>query len=207
MIRTGAIFNAIATIAIALVLVGVSPARAINAGEPSQFIQDLGNTAVGMVTNNNLTQADKAQQFRQLLRDGFALPSIARFAMGRYWRKADETQRERYTHLFEDYIVASYSARFNEYEGEAFKIVEEKRLDEGAAIVTTSIQRPNAKPVQVDWQVRDHNGQLKIVDVVIEGISMTLTQRSDFAAAIRQAGGDIDKFLDSLANKANNGAK
>lgn len=202
--RIGA-FLAPLVVTIAFAVVAVTPARAINAGEPSQFIQNLGNSAVAMVTDANLSQTDKIAQFRQLLRDGFALPSIARFALGRYWRRADEDQRQRYTLLFEDYIVASYSARFNEYEGESFRIVDEKLLDDGAAIVTTSIMRPNAQSVQVDWQVRDHRGQLKIVDVVIEGISMTLTQRSDFAAAIRQSGGNIDKFLDSLDRKANGG--
>jgi len=202
--RIGA-FLAPLVVTIAFAVVAVTPARAINAGEPSQFIQNLGNSAVAMVTDANLSQTDKIAQFRQLLRDGFALPSIARFALGRYWRRADEDQRQRYTLLFEDYIVASYSARFNEYEGETFRIVDEKLLDDGAAIVTTSIMRPNAQSVQVDWQVRDHRGQLKIVDVVIEGISMTLTQRSDFAAAIRQSGGNIDEFLDSLDRKANGG--
>ena len=200
--RIGA-FLAPLVVTVAFAIVAVTPARAINAGEPSQFIQNLGNSAVAMVTDANLSQTDKIAQFRQLLRDGFALPSIARFALGRYWRRADDDQRQRYTLLFEDYIVASYSARFNEYEGETFRIVDEKLLDDGAAIVTTSIMRPNAQAVQVDWQVRDHRGQLKIVDVVIEGISMTLTQRSDFSAAIRQSGGNIDKFLDSLDRKAN----
>ena len=201
--RSGLLFTIVTVAVFLLGALRPVPAAAINAGEPSQFIQDLGNNAVRMVSNSNLSKSDKAEQFRKLLEDGFALPSIARFALGRYWRTADEAQRQRYTKLFEDYIVASYSARFNEYEGETFRIVNETMTEQGAAVVTTSIQRPHGQPVQVDWHVRDHDGKLKIVDVVIEGISMTLTQRSDFAAAIRQSGGNLDRFLDTLEAKAN----
>ena len=164
-------------------------------GEAMALIKGLGNAAVTMLSNKSLNHADKMRQFRYLLNESFALKGIARFALGRYWRKADIPQRRRYLQLFEDYIVNSYAARFRNYDGEEFIVPAEDVDDRGGAVVTTRIQRPGGDPVEIIWHLRERLGVVRIVDVVIEGISMSLTQRSDFAASVRTTGGDLDKFL------------
>ena len=77
----------------------------------------------------------------------------------------------------------------------------ERTDDRGRAVVSTRIQRPSGQPVDIVWHLRERLGAVRIVDVVVEGISMSLTQRSDFAAAVRTAGGDLDTFLDALEAK------
>jgi len=175
-------------------------AKAITSGEPSRFIERLGNDAVGMIANETLSQEKKTEEFRRLLKQGFALRAIGRFALGRYWKSAKPEQRQRYQALFEEYIVATYAARFSEYGGETLRILGEDLEGQTGANVRSSIIRPEApdQPIIVIWRIRSHKGQLKIVDVVIENVSMSMTQRSDFAAVIRQNGGNIDAFLDSL---------
>ena len=172
--------------------------RPLAPGEAMALIKDLGDTAVAMLSNKSLNHADKMRQFRYLLNESFALKGIARFALGRYWRKADIPQRRRYLQLFEDYIVNSYAARFRNYDGEEFIILGENVDDRGGAVVTTRIQRPGGDPVQMSWHLQERLGVVRIVDVMIEGISMSLTQRSDFSASVRTTGGDLDKFLDTL---------
>ena len=172
--------------------------RPLAPGEAMALIKDLGDTAVAMLSNKSLNHADKMRQFRYLLNESFALKGIARFALGRYWRKADIPQRRRYLQLFEDYIVNSYAARFRNYDGEEFVILGENVDDQGGAVVTTRIQRPGGDPVQMSWHLQERLGVVRIVDVMIEGISMSLTQRSDFSASVRTTGGDLDKFLDTL---------
>ena len=172
--------------------------RPLAPGEAMALIKDLGDTAVAMLSNKSLNHADKMRQFRYLLNQNFALKGIARFALGRYWRKADIPQRRRYLQLFEDYIVNSYAARFRNYDGEKFFILGENVDDRGGAVVTTRIQRPGGDPVEILWYLQERLGVVRIVDVMIEGISMSLTQRSDFSASVRTTGGDLDKFLDTL---------
>ena len=72
------------------------------------------------------------------------------------------------------------------------------KRDRDGAVVTTRIQRPGGDPVEVIWHLQERLGVVRIVDVMIEGISMSLTQRSDFSASVRTTGGDLDKFLDTL---------
>lgn len=192
-------------------IVTLVPTRALTAeksknllllpGDPSALIRTLGNSAIEMLTNKKLDSREKNRRFRHLLNEGFALKGIGRFALGRYWRRATPAQRNRYQRLFEDYIVNSYSARFGSYAGETFLIVKERIDNPGRASVSTRILRPSGGPINVVWHLRERLGTLRAVDVVIEGISMSLTQRSDFASAIRIAGGDLDMFLDTLEAK------
>ena len=183
-----------------LLLPAPAPA-ATNDGSPSAFIKELGTAAISMVSDKELDQKARIKRFRVLLKNGFALKAISKFALGRYWKKTSPEQKERYTKLFEEYVVASYANRLREYGGETFQVTGEKMSDKTSASVSTLILRPKGEPVRVIWQVRNHGDRLKIIDVVIEGISMSLTQRSDFAAAIRGKGGDIDAFLDTLERK------
>ena len=181
-----------------------SSGRPLEPGEAKGLIKSLGDAAVAMLSDKTLSGPEKIRRFRHLLNQSFALKGIARFALGRYWRRADFTQRRRYLKLFEDYIVNSYAARFGNYAGEKFVVMGESIDDRGWAVVATRIQRPGGDPVKVFWHLRERLGAVRVVDVVIEGISMSLTQRSDFAASVRTVGGDLDAFLDTLEAKVRN---
>lgn len=171
------------------------------AASASDFIENLGAEAITLAADAGKSASDKSREFRTLLKRGFALPVISRFVMGRYWRQLSDEQKTRYNALFEDYLVATYAGRFNEYSGETFKVMEEKPSGEKATLVTTKVFRPQGVEVIVGWQVVPRDGDFRIVDVIIEGISMSLTQRSDFASAIQANGGSIDGFLDTLEKK------
>ncbi|MDP7547624.1 MAG: ABC transporter substrate-binding protein [Alphaproteobacteria bacterium] len=181
--------------------VAKSQDRMLLPGEATALVKALGDAAVEMLSNKQLTPREKTRRFRHLLNQSFALKGIARFALGRYWRHANLGQRRRYLKLFEDYIVNSYAARFGNYSGESFVVLDERIDDRGRAVVSTRIQRPSGEPVEVVWHLHERLGAVRIVDVTVEGISMSLTQRSDFAAAVRTAGGDLDAFLDTLEAK------
>lgn len=178
-----------------------SKSRPLQPGEATALIKTLGDAAVAMLSDKQLDQPEKIRRFRHLLNESFALKGIARFALGSYWRRADTPQRRRYLKLFEDYIVNSYAARFGNYAGQRFIVLGERIDKRGWATVTTRIHRPGGDPVKVLWHLRERQGAVRIVDVMVEGISMSLTQRSDFAASVRTAGGDLDAFLDTLEAK------
>ena len=184
---------------VSLLLFGATASA--TSGSPSEFIEMLGTQAINVAADKQKSSEDKSQEFRTLLKQGFALPTIGRFVLGRYWRQSSDEQKARYNSLFEDYLVATYTNRFNEYSGETFKVVDEKPSGERAMLVTTKVYRPQGAEVVVGWQVVSDDGGYRIVDVIIEGISMSLTQRSDFASAIQSNGGSIDGFLDSLERK------
>jgi phospholipid transport system substrate-binding protein len=177
------------------------------AADPAAMISTLGSRAL-QVLGKGATQAQRTERFRELLREDFDVPGIARFVLGRYWNTATEEQRAEYVKLFEDYIAMAYATRLAEYTGETFKVTG-SRPDADGAIVSSQIVRPGgAAPVKVDWRLTGRNGVYKISDVSVDGISMAVTQRSEFASVIQHNGGQVQGLITMLREKtAGSGAR
>jgi phospholipid transport system substrate-binding protein len=179
-------------------------ARAAN--DATQFIADLGNKALTILNQRQKSQAEFEKQFRTLLHEGFDVSRISCFVLGRYCRTAPEAERQEFTKVFEDYIVQVYTARFSEYTGESFKVTGSRPESDKATLVTSQIIRTNgAPPVKVDWRVSETPQGPKISDVTVEGISMILTQRDEFASVIQRNGGDLGALIKTLKEKTRPG--
>jgi len=179
---------------------------AVTVPEASDFITRLAERAIEGLTDKNLPLAERTQRFRQLLTEGFDVPQIGRFVLGRYWRVATEEERAEYLKLFEDYIVHNYATRFGEYAGENLKIGAASRTNDGDVIVFSELLRPSGAPVKVDWKLRTDGSAFKITDVAVEGVSMTITQRDDFSASIQRSGGRVEGLLTMLRDKVRTAA-
>ncbi len=180
----------------------VTPAAAQSADQgASAFIQKLGNDAIATFSDKSLSRDQALQRFRTLLYAGFDVPYIGRWVLGRYWNSANEAQRAEYQKLFEQLIVNTYAERFIEYSGETFKIAGTSPAGESDTLVTTQIVRPNGPPINVSWRVRKTPGDYKIIDVVVENVSMGVTQRQEFASVVEQNGGRIDGLIQALRQK------
>ncbi len=167
-----------------------------------KFIQDLGDKAIAILADKSLTDEQRNQQFRQMLRDSFDLVTIGRFALGRNWRAATPEQQKEYMGLFEELVVKTYSDRFALYTGEGFKVRNVRPEGEKDFIVNSDITRPDGSPpTTVDWRLRQKSGKLGIIDVVVEGVSMSVTQRQEYASVIERNGGNIDALLDMMRER------
>ncbi|WP_448207881.1 MlaC/ttg2D family ABC transporter substrate-binding protein [Azospirillum sp. sgz302134] len=165
------------------------------------FIQKLGDETVATFSNKSLSRDQAVQRFRALLYRGFDVPYIGRFVLGRYWNSASPQQQDEYQKLFEQLIVKTYADRFVEYSGETFKITGSRAEGDTDSVVTTQIVRTAGPPVNVEWRVRKRDGNYKIIDVFVEGVSMGITQRSEFASVIQQNGGQVQGLIQALRQK------
>jgi phospholipid transport system substrate-binding protein len=160
------------------------------------FIQDLGNDAAKELTDPAIPQSERDTRFRRLLVDRFDMAAISKFVLGRYWRSTNEAQREEFQHLFVDFIVGSYSVRFSAYLGEGVKVTGTS-VDGGTILVHSKIDMPSSEDICVDWLLRHADGNFAIVDIIIEGVSMSVTQRSEFASVIQNRGG-VSGLIEAL---------
>lgn len=162
------------------------------------FINSLSQQALSFLVDENITAEEKRASFSALLESSFDLRTISRFALGRYWRAATPEQRQEYERLFTRMILNVYSDKFDEYQGQNFAVQNVRAEGRRDTIVTSFILPENGPEVRVDWRVRYKKGRYKVIDVMVEGISMTVTQRSDFAAVIQRGGGSIAPLLEHL---------
>jgi len=178
--------------------------RAENTAETAQtkFIQGLGDRAIAILADKKNGPDQRSEKFRAMLRDSFDLPTIGRFVLGRTWLSASPAQQEEYMRLFEALVVKTYSDRFALYTGEGFRVRNSHPEGEKDFIVVSEITHPDGStPTEVDWRVRQKDGKLGIIDVVVEGVSMSVTQRQEYAAVIQRNGGNIDALLDMMRQR------
>jgi phospholipid transport system substrate-binding protein len=188
-----------AFILMAGILAAHPPAAA--AADPTALISNLGREALA-VLGKGTNESQRLARFRELLREDFDVPGIARFVLGRYWNTATEEQRAEFVRLFENYVALAYATRLAEYAGEQFKVTG-SRPDGDGAIVSSQILRPaGSAPIKVDWRLIGRNGNYKISDVSVDGISMAVTQRSEFASVIQHSGGQLQGLIAMLREKA-----
>jgi len=170
--------------------------------EAGQLITTLADTALKSLTEPDLKIEIRRQRVRELLNTYFDFKAISQWVLGRYWRRATSKERDRFYALFENLMVYSYADRFSQYSGEKLEIGKVDVRGEKDALVHTELQRTGArKPVKVIWRVRKRNGEILIVDIMIEGISMGITQQKEFASVIRNKGGKVTGLLGELENQ------
>jgi len=167
---------------------------------PTEFIRTLGNQALEVIRDNSFPH-QKQVYFQQLFRQDFDLPGISRFVLGPYWRAASEQERQEFQQLFEHHLIRTYGPRLAGYRGEALSVTG-SRSDPYGAIVTSQIIRPHgAPPIEIDWRLSVCDGVYKISDIVIAGVSMAVTQRTEFAQVIQRNGGQVESLLAMMREK------
>jgi phospholipid transport system substrate-binding protein len=165
------------------------------------FVEELGRDAMKELADRAIPPSEREARFRRLLVDRFDMPAISKFVLGRYWRSANETQRAEFQGLFVDFIVGSYAARFSDYLGEGVKVTGSGADDGGTILVHSMIDLPSAEDIRVDWRLRGADDAFVIVDLIVEGVSLEVTQRSQFASVIQSRGG-IDGLMEALRTKS-----
>jgi phospholipid transport system substrate-binding protein len=176
-----------------------TPSSAAVVETPVEFISVLGNRGLEVIRAPTSLSV-KATYFRQMLREDFDLPDMCRFVLGRYWRIASRRQRREFRHLFQEDLLHFYGTRFSQYSGEGF-LVTGSRTDPAGLVVTSRITRSQGSPIEVEWRLSIRDGVYKVSDVVVGGVSMAVTQRSEFAAIIQRNGGQIEGLLATIRGR------
>ncbi len=162
-------------IAACLLVLGILlPARPAAAADPATVITNLGNEAL-RVLGKDVDPNLRVARFRELFRQNFDVPDIARFVLGRYWRLASPSQQQEFVKLLTDYIALVYANRLAEYSGETLRVTGTRPEPDGQLVSSEIIRRNGQPPAPVDWLLTPQNGTYKINDVRVEGVSMATT--------------------------------
>lgn len=198
-------FALLVPIALAAVLLAARPGLAEGGTmprDPAAFLTGFSGQAIEVLADRQMNDAQREVAFRRLFTAGFDIDMISRFVLGRYWRGASEPQRREYRQLFEDFIVATYARRLDGYSRETLQIGKVRNLSGMDIVVSSQVVRPREEPLRVDWRMARLPSNWRIVDVVVvEGISMAVTQRQEFASVIRNNGGNVEGLLKVLREK------
>jgi len=175
-----------------------------------KFVQDLGDKAIRIISNKQLQSDGRSNAFSALLNDYFDLKTIGRFVLGRSWNAATPQQQAEYQSLFKSLVLQTYADRMTLYTGEGFIVVGTRPESDMDVTVMSQITHPDgSKPTQIDWRIRKKDNRLGVIDVVVEGVSLSVTQKQEYAAIIQNNDGRIEALLQKMREqlKANKTAR
>ena len=170
--------------------------------DPGSYVISTTEKAINTLTDESINQQEKEVRFGKLFDENFDIPSISRFVLGKYWKSATTAQKKEFIVTFRNYIVKTYSSRFSEYSGEKLSLINsENESNPKLFVVHTALNREDAPPIKVDWRVGLKKDRYVILDIIIEGISLAVTQRSEFVSVIEQNDGNVDNLIRLLKEK------
>lgn len=181
-----------------ILLIAAAPS---SANPSASFIETVSAKAFSSLGENGISEDERIKRFRVLLHDAFDLKYIGRFVLGVHGRRATDEEKGEFQSLFEKFVIQAYANRFKDLTDKKLKVIRAEPLSGKDTLVISQIEIAGQQPIPVNWKVRDKNGTHKIIDVTVEGISMSVTQRDEFAAVIRQNGGQVAGLIKALRRK------
>jgi len=191
------------------VLAGPATAAETKAERAAAFVRELGDKAIAKLSDESIPYEKRVERFRKLIHEGFAMEAISRFVLGRYWRVASEAEQEAFRDTFLDVITQRFLPLFEGYSKDDFKVDAAKTDPRNPEIylVVSRVRQPQGDAmVKAGWRVREMSSDMRIVDVLAEGVSMAITLRSEYGSVIQRNGGQVSALIELLQANVEKGA-
>lgn len=171
-----------------------------NLGNSKIFVEKLGKEVVEKVSNTDITEVERYNNFKELYLSSFDNYYISRFVLGRYWKTIDKVIQKQFVDSFNNYIVATYAPKFKGWEG-TFKAVD-SLLENNYYNVKMDILNEDGPTLKMMWKMYlNKNKEFKILDVNIDGVSMLVTQRAEFLSVIKNHPNGVVGLIDAMNKK------
>lgn len=189
-------------LAFVLGLMMSAPAYAIDAAKAENFIKNITQQGIEELVNSNVSAAEKNARFTKLFNQDLDLDFIGKFVLGRYWRTATPQQRKDFIDVYRKLNIQTWSARFDEFKGRHFEFLgTESSKSPDQIFVNTQVPMDEGAPAQVKWRVKETNGQMRVVDIIIENVSLAQTSRSEYTSYIQKSPNGIDGLIADLRSR------
>ena len=166
---------------------------------PDRFVAGLADRVLTTLADRSEPVEQRLRRVDALVAESFDLARIARIALGRYWRTASETERHEFALLFKAYVLNSYGRRFNAYAQRRLRVAGARPVDGGMAV--ESYVEGGDTPIRLDWRLSRSDQGWRVLDVAVEGVSLLVTYRNEFATIIERSGGRLTGLVDELRHR------
>ena len=184
-----------------LFLMAILTSFAVRAEDPAiNFVDHLADQILTEVVTSDKSQEEKEKLFRDAFTEALDLKTVGQFVLGTAWKKSSDKEREAFLNAFTDLTVKTWADRFNLYTGQEIVFQGTRNAERGQIYVDSVIQ--DKQPVEVIWRLRPSKDSYKIVDIVVEGVSMASTYRNDYRAFLQQNGNSVQALTAELERKS-----
>ena len=173
--------------------------------EPDVFVQSTVNRASD-VLSKNISKEDKINELKVIAKETVDIIGVGFYSLGSARKNLDESQKIKYSELFESYFLKSFSSRLAEYTNPEIEVQGKEVLNKNYTIVNSLLIGTSDRPeVKIDWRIYTKNPDNPLIrDLIIEGLSLARTQKEEFGSILNSNDGDINalfKTLEEFSNK------
>jgi phospholipid transport system substrate-binding protein len=167
--------------------------------EPDVFVQSTVNRASALLSKN-ITKLEKINELKIIAKETVDIEGIGFYTLGNYRKDMNENQLSKYTLLFEEYFLKSFSSRLAEYTNPEISVNSKEVLSENYTIVNSVLKGTSDRPeVKIDWRIYTKNQDNPLIrDLIIEGLSLARTQKEEFSSIINSNNGDFEVLFKTL---------
>ncbi len=188
---------------IAAFLMMLGQAQAIDANKAESFVKSVTKQGIEEIINSNVSRQEKDARFEKLFNEYLDLDYIGRFVLGRYYKTATPAQRKEFIDVYRAFNIKTWSQRFDEFKGKSFVFAGTTPSNsEGQLFVNTTVNMGEGEPAKVVWRVKDNGHSMKIVDIIIENVSLAITARNEYTAYIKKSPNGLNDLIADLRAKA-----
>ena len=171
--------------------------------EPKNFIQSTVDQASNILSDE-ISDSQKIEKLKSIAKESVDVEGIGFYTLGKYRKNLTENQKKKYSELFEEYFLKSFSSRLVEYNNPQINVDSQEVLNKNYTIVNSTLKGTDKRPeIKIDWRVYTKIPEKPLIrDLIIEGLSLARTQKEEFSSIINSNNGDIDSLLKTLEDFA-----
>ncbi len=173
--------------------------------EADVFIQSTVNRA-SKILSENLSKEEKINELKLIAEETVDIKGIGFYTLGSIRKELDSDQKNKYSKLFKEYFLKSFSSRLSEYTNPEIDVLSKEVLSENYTIVNSLLKGTSERPeVKIDWRVYTKNPQNPLIrDLIIEGLSLARTQKEEFSSILSSNNNDINSLFKILEEFSKN---
>ena len=173
--------------------------------QPDIFVQSTVNRA-SKILSENISKTEKINELKKIAKETVDIKGIGFYTLGSARKGLNEEQRKKYSIIFEQYFLKSFSSRLAEYTNPEIDVLGKKVLSENYTIVNSLLKGTSERPeVKIDWRIYTKNPENPLIrDLIIEGLSLARTQKEEFSSILSSNNGDIKVLFSTLEKFINN---
>ena len=173
--------------------------------EPDVFVQSTVNRA-SKILSENLSKNEKIEKLKVIAEETVDIRGIGFYTLGSIRKNLDDDKKKKYSELFKQYFLKSFSSRLSEYTNPEIDVLSKEVLSENYTIVNSLLKGTAERPeVKIDWRVYTKNPENPLIrDLIIEGLSLARTQKEEFASILSSNDNDINALFNTLKEFSKN---
>jgi phospholipid transport system substrate-binding protein len=189
---------------ISFIVIFLSNIGTVYSIEPDVFVQSTVNRAAKTL-GGNLSKIERIQKLKDIAKETVDIRGIGFFSLGSYRKGLTDEQKNQYDTIFKQYFLKSFSSRLAEYSNPEIEVNSKKKINKNYTMVFSTLVATDKRPeVKIDWRIYTKDPKnLKIRDLIIEGLSLVRTQKAEFSSIIESNDGDVNALFESLKNFKN----